>query len=146
MTMIQLHDQSLQPIKELDGIFQLHIRELQQRPDSDLVHLYWDSFYNFDVFAEEQFLSKGVQGDSLDLYLLVQEIEYPELPLLEFDPKLKIQPIVEPYFKETWYSFEAQPTEINYNIAVPEPNDFGLVMGLVLLALLFPIKWLKKYF
>lgn len=139
-------DKSLQPINELDGIFQLHIRELQQRPDGDLVHLYWDSFYNFDVFAEEQFLRKGIQGDSLDLYLLVQEIEYPELPLLEFDPKLKIQPIVEPYFSETWYSFEAQPTEVNYNIGVPEPNDFGLVMGLVLLALLFPIKWLKKYF
>ena len=139
-------DKSLQPINELDGIFQLHIRELQQRPDGDLVHLYWDSFYNFDVFAEEQFLRKGIQGDSLDLYLLVQEIEYPELPLLEFDPKLKIQPIVEPYFSETWYSFEAQPTEVNYNIGVPEPNDLGLVMGLVLLALLFPIKWLKKYF
>jgi len=141
-----LTDLSLQPINELDAIFQLHIRELQQRPFGDLVHLYRDSFYNFDVFAEEQFLRKGIQGDSLDLYILVQEIEYPELPLLEFNPKLKIQPIVEPYFSETWYSFESQPIEVDYNIGVPEPNDLGLVMGLILFALLFPIKWLKKYF
>ena len=145
-SLITNYDTSLQPIKELDGIFQLHIRELQFRPDSDLVHLYRNHFYNFDVFAEEQFFRKGIQGDSLDLFLLVQEVEYPELPLLEFDPKLKIQPIVEPYFKETWYSFEAQPTEINYNIGVPEPSSWGIVMGLTLLALLFPIKWLKKYF
>ena len=61
--MNQISDQSLQPIDELDGIFQLHIRELQQRPFGDLVHLYRDSFYNFDVFAEEQFLRKGIQGD-----------------------------------------------------------------------------------